>query len=1158
MYNRRTLKEIYDLVRQNNTLPQFVINGIDYHDLINKCKNLEEVFQYNSIIGVEELIELYLSKKDPTPKEKDVIRQIVKPENFEFMMQSNSIQNKLVKLNENMEKYHDLIDKLDDIEILQYKIEEEINIKHFDMMNAENNKIEISSIIEIFNSLETTRNIQMIILTTNEQKQIFKVSTIHPISDINQILNMNTQQNTITLLYESVKTKKTQLKKAVLNFETGICGISVNSGRKNDNTILYIKQVLQNIIILKEKTDITTIAGKLHIESVNSLPYFEFYEFIMMNPLASKIFVINERNNPWCATKRFFEIQFFDPLCYVFDEFLQGNYSYSDIKISSADSKHCVVGFESKDLYLVKTMNDYFSKIIRIFYEKKTKIVNVDYQNFFFSTFLFEIKHRALDVINSENKSTTGGYSSTCPVDQQPIFITLEEIAEYENFEKEIGDIGLEDRTYYFTCMNEEFPFIKYHKAKVEVTSGNDLFPCCSKTKDTNIRNSKQDTSKVASTSGVKEYKKFSESPNSILTNFIKDAFSVQNISVRLQGTSISSRDAMNINDSAICAMLLSQAKKYYDVSTIQNVKYACLDVRRRMLELPYELFAQELYDVPRETFVRNILDPKHYIDPYLYYRALEELFEVNIIVFTSTQTRKQYPSSYQEAHEENPTIEIPRSSQYHTRFFNEDRNFVLIFKNFGSERKGLKLPACELICVSTVEGNTINSFTNSNSHLFKKLFARYDRVCEPFFIDGGFKDPEIYSTIQDWNIDELKMGPVRGQELDIHGRAALLIFDDWNVRITPAIQPLFLGKIPPTNRTIVNENGMIDNYTISNKNYERAELKEIEECLEVFRENSHEIDDEGIYVSFQGIETGLKILCKTHSYKSVNYDVVTDLIKNKNNVSVLLQLINWLWRSDVIEGELYYFEDWFNDNTEIVDEIDVKQPKSSMNNFYLPKFETNEKRLDFCENIWSSFFRDRKIILTDGLKNRILNLMNFQDKYTGFLSEDHEYGKVPMFITGLIPQENDYISYENMIFTKKEQLKHWYNFTNRQYVSHISLSNLNVINSKIYEEMSKKINPFFYISDYGKIFLVQNIHTNIEIKNCALEIAKHWKEERENLGPYNSHFSQNIENLLYVVYKMTDENIPRPLVDKTRGTDDYLMILNYKNGMYAAMLPIN
>lgn len=1146
MTTHAKLNEIYTIADNNETLPQFIINGEDYILEILNCDSLTHAFQIGDSVNIprNKIVEVYLCKEDPNLS----IDEQQNISNYYSNVNPEVITNQIREFQEKLQEYKELMFEIDKILPLKYLTNDLISKTHYNVTKVDGTYIDFSDITEIFNKMMPNKNVQVIIMTNSIGKAIYKIGTKSNISNIDEILRTKYEPNTIVLLREVPKKASIEVKKAIVNFETHRCEIEISMNKINDTTFLVFREVMDGILFLEEIKDVNVVSGRFQIVSVKALQYYEFYNFIMTDPIASRMFIIDEKNTPWCATRRFFSVLFFDPLCTFVDEYLKTTYSYVEFQISASTKiKTCDVLFKTGDSDLKTLALDCFSKIIRKFNETKTKVSDFEYRNFFFVKPLEEIKARTQKLFVAEKKSATSGYSTKCGPKNQPVMLSEEEAQDYSDSGYAVKEFEANGQSWFFTCLNEDNPIPILEIPKGKTISDNIYYACCAASeKKVKITNKISEPTKIATTSAIKGFGKYSIPPVSIIGDFIKDAFLEKDeiCNVKLKGTLyITEQNKEFIEDTAITALLLA---KDTDFSEGKNITTAIVDrkiseTRARLASLPYELYAQELYDVPQEEFVRNINDRNHYVDPYLYYRGLEELFNVNIIVFTSRVDKRQYPSSYEEALEENPTVEIPRCSRYHTRYFRENRDIILLYKNFGSERKMSDVPSCELFCVQYGEkDNNICSFNNSRKNFFRKIVGHYYRCCEPFIlrVDQNMDNDDemaMYTTIQDWNPNSLGFGNVKGQELDIHGKVKLLIYENWNVEITPGIQPLYLKK---------------------RKN--RAELMNIKDAIKIFKKNAYEVSDDGILIEFKGIKNGLKVLCSNEKIRSINYESVNEINHLKNNVSALLQLINWLWRSEYSENGLIEFEEWFNEKVLIYDNIDVQNPQKSLNNLYLPKFETYEEKLEFCQDKWPCFFNQDGINLTESLALRILNLMNFQDKYTRNLTPDERYGEIPQFITGLLPLEEDYKNYDTMIFTKAEHLKHWFNITTREYTSHISLLNMNVVSTKIYENLSHKINPYFYITDNGKLYLIQNIHSHEESRNSAIEVSKRWQLTKQNLGPYTIGSRENQMQENHVIFKIDNENIPRQFKQMSHKEGEYLCILNYNNGTFAAMLPID
>ena len=584
------------------------------------------------------------------------------------------------------------------------------------------------------------------------------------------------------------------------------------------------------------------------------------------------------------------------------------------------------------------------------------------------------------------------------------------------------------------------------------------------------------------------------------------------------------------------------------------------------MIELPFNIFGQELFNMSREEFINNMMDMNHFIDPYLYYRGLEELFNVNIFVFSSVRNR-QNPSSMEEYYLTTPSLEIPHCKEYHSRKYIQ-RGIVCLFKNYGTNRTKYATPSCELIAINRSEferkEESVVVFDYINTRFQTSIWTHFYKCCHPITFEINKSELTTYDNIfNDWDPNSLGLGPVIGQELDIYGKASLLIYKDWNV-VVPGIQPLnFATEIPRPRSIISNGTPYIHNgYTFMlcyDGMNERVELKSKSDCIKTFEVTEH--DDEGCWIEFQGNKRGLKILCKPDKeYMHIKYHKIEGMIDDLNKTSALLQLINWLWRSEY-NGSYPNFEEWFNSKVFIDDESmnkEIGQPRTFLNNLYLPKFNDYEERINYCTNIWPFFFRHGKIFLTTGLYKRIMNIMKIQDKYTYYMTPDNFYSKINNFIVGLIPSEEDFKKGGNFIFDKKEHLKHWINYTNRSIYHQVSLMNMNIVNNKIYDEYSNYVNPYIFKDKNSKIYIVQNIYTEINNdKALAVEVAYQWKLRRYNIGPYHKNRETSFPpKIHYVLFGIDENNHIVPIEDKSEGQNDYLSILVYKEGKYAALLP--
>lgn len=101
------------------------------------------------------------------------------------------------------------------------------------------------------------------------------------------------------------------------------------------------------------------------------------------------------------------------------------------------------------------------------------------------------------------------------------------------------------------------------------------------------------------------------------------------------------------------------------------------------------DLLRQEMYDYDPDTIIALLADPNRYLDPSLFYRALEEYYSINIYVF----------DTYRDAYKKDLSgIVVPRNRIFHVRPRKLNRPTVLILSHYGPAAQKRDHPHCELL----------------------------------------------------------------------------------------------------------------------------------------------------------------------------------------------------------------------------------------------------------------------------------------------------------------------------------------------------------------------------------------------------------------------------------------------------------------------------
>lgn len=1023
----------------------------------------------------------------------------------------------------------------------------------------------------VFNKLKTNNRFPLIIYTNSIGKIISRCNTKCSISfDVELIIKMSFPYNSIILCSESGDI-------TVLNFNKGIITIGTD---KDDTKIKKIMR-LCNFLKFEKVESQEKIIGSVTFFIDKNVTYNDFYEFIMIHPIASILFFVNENAKPWCAKERYFVyFRDFSPEM-ISSTNIQQSSNYLRLSILSQKRDDKTGGFnlhfktknrEMVDLFLYK-----MSRLMSYFcINKENARLKSIIKGKMYIKQLNRLNDTAPEIFKIEKKKkgekndVADGqrYCRKCGPERQPIIIEEDEIPEWKSYGREPKQFPLnknEGQQFWFACPMNDFPIVGFVSSKNDLTGEIKFLPCCRKAEnekgfvDDNVVYSKN-TNRSNITDATNELLNIGNIGTSI-KEFLKNSFSNEttNISFNKIGTcNLSSTESLN--NSFINSIIIATSK---DFNSNEDLIIEAKKIREKMAQLPLDIYKQELYDMSDSEIIESILDPNTFIDPYLYYRGLEVLFSIQIFVFSSEKGRKT-PSSNAENLLAIPTLEIPRCKYMHIRHRNSNP-IICLYKNYGNSTQNLMdSPTCELIIYyyGTDQKSYNKSVNSCNSLFFNSLFNHLYSICHPYeWFDNNEPIEETcldnpYSTI-DWSTYDFgKLGSIKGQEIDMYGKTNCLIFDEWSL-IIPPTQPLIITNREVRKVKLLNGSEFI---TLNCGTKIRPKLNTIDYAKEVFEYSEDDIDC--IWLEFNGIKKGIKVPCisrvlpSIHSFKST-----MSVIDRKNKTSILLQIINWLWRSDWNGTSFPEFPVWWNEHSVVEDTtifMNIPNTHVNCNNYMLPTCSSFEERIKNACKIWPFFFYGGKIHISPNLNRLIINSFSIEDIYSRGLTPNDIYGEINRFIIGLIPTDFDYLRNDDLILTKYQHILDWAIRNNSIIFKYKSLTNMNIFETKILEIFKNYRQPFFFLSKTGKRYIVQNsLKTSLVPEQTALEIANYWRTHKRNPGPYfsNDNNTQNNTQLKYLAYTSADTVVYKNTTD---GADDYLEIFKYADDqVYAALLPI-
>lgn len=1046
--------------------------------------------------------------------------------------------------------------------------------------------------LTIFNTIVPNIKFPVILYCNSVNKIIGNYSNLYAV-DFNEdkILKLVLPPNSISIMNKIGEY-------ITFDFELKKCVITINPLKVKDDKVKRINNFLPMLIFVEENKS-KRISGTVSFVVDKVIGYYNLYKYFICDRIASKLFYIDETTRSWASKDTFYVF---------FRDFSQEMINSRDVKTADSyfritiptQKKESITGFtitfnaKSKEmlpsfLYKFSRMLSYFISL-----DMEENAPNVSIQGA-----KYKIHTKTIDALTDKapvlfkregkekggNKTVSSGnfYCRTCLAKAQPIIIEPEEVNSWIAYGRTPmafppPEWGFKE-SFLFVCPKETTPIVNLKPNKQDESGKVKLLPCCkggekgkSSSGDGSRNLNRKGTTDLINVFGV--IGNISDALSTFLSiSYYKDG----SYTFLKQGTIFQNQELSILNSAIIaCIIALEYPAKNLKTARFEEIMLSVNKYKTLMAKLSPDIYKQELYDMTDEEIIESILDPKTYIDPYLYYRGLEVIFDIQIFVFTSNIGRKN-PISDEESSLPIPTLEIPRCKNMHIRH-NNKKDIICLYKNYGSINNNQKNPPCELIISSSKDSKEYNRKINSsNISFFNSMFNLLEKSCHPYewelneekkISESCFDDP--YSVI-DWNLYDLSsIGKIVGQEIDVYGKTVTLIFDEWTILIPPT-QPLVIldDELRGNEKVIKTKNikiksGLHEVYTGGKK--VRPKLKSLQNVCDKFEYTS--IDDDGVWLKLGEKTKAIKVLCqpKIKKNKMTIYSSL-ELIERKNNVSVLMQIINWLWRSDWNGQSFPNFILWWQSHTVIEDSViyeKVPKPRINCNNMMLVNLNSFEERIVWLTRIYPFFFYRNKIHVSKELYERIQNAFNIEDIYSRNLTPDDIYGEPGRFIVGLYPTESDFNNNESIILTNPDHVIDWINRNSNKVFKYKSLNNVMIIREKLMNSMKNVFVPFIYKEtkgdNVGKKYLIQNSSVQSQPPELsALGIAQYYRTHGTN--PSNDYKviddSEFIGNQKYVIYKIK-ESILEVFLDKSSGGTDYLQIISYEGEeIFGAMLPV-
>lgn len=752
------------------------------------------------------------------------------------------------------------------------------------------------------------------------------------------------------------------------------------------------------------------------------------------------------------------------------------------------------------------------------------------------------------------------GYSRECQGTLQPTLLREDELQAWAN--ANIGRQAMpfaksaQDKPeYYFACSNDAAPFPGLKEnCKLDNREDYPYIPCCFKT----------DQMQAGTRSTYNNYlqglkpncKEGAKAEDLIKTGTIlnpgrmgKLPIIIENILKRYEEdvTQIVRYGVINsVNSLLHCVCVAVADPNYLQQVKDDNKELYVTRLRAHIAAtVKASLLRQEFYDSNDADIMNALTNNELFFDPALFYRAVEETFNINLYVFLPPTTNVSNASG---------SLEVPRHKVFHTRPIRLYRNTVLVIK---SDDGTSDYPHCELIA-EIDSGIDIKLFAEPMTNICYNILRDSMRTIS-WSLDKNNNNLQARANVY-YHIDHLEMlkAPAVSQFIDDNGKMRALTLNVQGEHITVAVIPSQPENLPHANDMAK------ASVTLAVKMFGQPNA--------VTRDASLTIT--GLWFKVMDIEHGEYVPVNSDNFASMNLPLgpsnpilplgVADsdisltgrLAKLRHTLNIIVQLTKWLYEiarnSDAEMTPNKFALSYMSYNSSPVLDSSTYYDFSSLQR-RLPKVQTVESAINNLSHISTLFANGRIIMYSLSFYERMYNmLIDYHTLHFGDLPSP------PEFINNFYETETNYRQVpSSKLFISEKDLTAWL----ASLRGSLDYSRYYNIRRKLDQTMSLMMDPYLYQDDDGRIFLVQNVVGGNLLR--ALTVTNFWTIHKINIGPEPP---ASGSSPLYMIYGISSTATMVPIKDETNKQEIFEKILYYgsqadltadKKGNYAALLEL-
>lgn len=771
-------------------------------------------------------------------------------------------------------------------------------------------------------------------------------------------------------------------------------------------------------------------------------------------------------------------------------------------------------------------------------------------------------------------------YARQCQAKFQPLIIPPDEVQKWKDqtfvhkgvvTQRQIMEFPPKNPKYLFVCSNDKAPF---PGVKVNEGLSNEeeypYIPCCFTTDQMSNPNSKYNhyyqgkKKKIVQQTRVSHKMKrnkilapgrigiIPKTINGLLQRYSEQAHEFNRLGV-----------PRSVNSLIHCILVALQNPEYLALTSIEEREAFAHQIRQEIHRSVHpSLMKQELFDVTDEDILAQIADEKVFFDPQLFYRSLEELFNVNIYVFIPAEEEDRFNR-----------LEIPRYKFFHSRPLRDRipriqngvkeiviRPTVIIYKHYGATSEISNYPQCELIVNYNDETKTsINSFGPSMTRLLHTTLLDVLKTITWTIENPPASEVEsdlqarsnIYSRVDFYQIIGRKG---LGQILDGYGKLRALVFNGPRGPLMMAIPPSQPENLPLIQKQINgNPSSVIDIFgepsgiTMTTNGEVSGYWYPVMDLLF------------GIYFPVElTTRFNQKTIGPPNPIFTTGINVVDRIQRLQKSLDLFWQLLKWLFilaqvRSPLIEEKRKpvlpdefanrYFaitEERVQDSARFYDFSGLKRK--------LPIVSSVEEALSLMtEEVPTMFSRGKIIFYSSGFAQKmrqhleefyyLTSPLPIQPIFPGLVED----WTLPTEIDNYYREASDFRSQDAVaVFIGETDFFSWLSSISRP--SHNSI----VIKNKLDISLGLLDEPYIYLDTSGKIYLIQNVIGGSFDR--AINVAATWLAARVNLGLFADPYTEKLP--VHVIYSISASSHLAISEDRSFDSPVYLEILLYGEGV--------